>query len=90
MKLEILENKAKRLVFVLEGSTHTLYNALKDELREDENVINATYNIAHPIHSKPKFFLETKSEKPKEALEKAIKGLKKKNSDFLKAFNSMK
>jgi len=90
MKLEILENKATRLVFELVGSTHTFCNALKDELRKDEKVTVATYNIAHPLHGKPKFFVETKGEKPKEAIEKAIKGLKKKNSDFLKAFNSMK
>jgi len=91
MKINVLENKANKLTFEIEGVGHTFCNALKEELRENDKVNLATYNINHPLQGKPKFFLETeKSEKPKDALQKAVKGIKKKNAEFVKAFNSMK
>ena len=91
MEMNIIENKASKLVFELDGAGHTFCNALKDALREDDSVNVATYNITHPLQGKPKFFLETKSgTKPKDALDAAIKNLKKKNSTFLKTFDSMK
>jgi len=90
MEIIVLKNKANKLTFELEGVGHTFCNALKNELREDSNVSIATYNISHPLQAKPKFFLETSKGKPVDALQKAIKGLKKKNSEFVKEFNSMK
>jgi DNA-directed RNA polymerase subunit L len=38
MKLTIIENKAQKLVFELEGADHTLCNVLKDELKKDDSV----------------------------------------------------
>lgn len=90
MKINVLENKANKLVFELDGLGHTFCNVLKEELKENKNVEIATYNINHPLQGKPKFFLETnKSEKPKDALQKAVKSLKKKNSDLLTAFKTL-
>ena len=90
MEINVIESKATRLVFELLGSDHTFCNVLKEELKENENVTISTYNISHPLHGKPRFIIETKGEKPTEALQKAVKSLKKKNSDFQKAFDSMK
>ena len=91
MQLTILEDKAQKLVFEIEGLGHTFCNSLKEELRTNDSVTIAAYNITHPLKGKTKFFLETsKGEKPKDALDKAIKSLKKRNSEFIKAFKSMK
>lgn len=91
MKINVLESTNKKLTFVLEDAEHTFCNALKDELRSNDSVNVASYTISHPLVGKPKFIIETSgSEKPKDALDKAISGLKKKNSAFLKAFQSMK
>lgn len=90
MEIIIQENKSGKLVFELKGTTHTFCNALKEALREDDKVSNATYSISHPLQGIPKFIIETKSGNPKDALSKAIKNLKKKNADFLKAFKALK
>ncbi|PIN81490.1 hypothetical protein COV13_00935 [Candidatus Woesearchaeota archaeon CG10_big_fil_rev_8_21_14_0_10_32_9] len=91
MKINVLENTSKKLTFFLEDADHTFCNALKDELRNNDAVSVSSYNISHPLVGKPKFIVETTgSEKPKDALDKAIAGLKKKNLTFLKAFESLK
>lgn len=91
MKLIIIENKAQKLVFEIEGADHTFCNALKDELQKNDSVTVSTYTISHPLVGKPKFFLETKKgEKPSNALNKAIEGIKKNNASFLKSFNAIK
>lgn len=90
MKIEVVESTSKKLVFELEGADHTFCNALKEQLREDESVTVAAYNISHPLVGKPRFFLETKGSSPKEALDKAVGELKKKNNAFAKAFENLK
>jgi DNA-directed RNA polymerase subunit L len=91
MKLEVLESTNKKLVFELEGADHTFCNTLKDELSNDPAVTISAYNVSHPLVGKPKFFLETNKEStPKEALERAIAELKKKNNAFTKAFSALK
>ena len=91
MKINVLENTSKKLIFELEGLDHTFCNALKDELRNNPGVSIVTYSISHPLTGKPKFFIETTtSEKPMDAVEKAVADLKKKNNAFLKAFEAMK
>ena len=91
MEITITEDKVNRLVFETNDLGHTFCNALKDELRLEKGVKVATYNITHPLSGITKFFLETeKGTKPRDVLEKAVKDLKKKNNDFLKAFKSMK
>ncbi len=91
MKITTIENKAQKLVFELEGADHTLCNAIKDELNNQDDVTVATYAIDHPQRGKPKFFIETKKgTKPKDALTKATESLKKKNAAFLKSFKTIK
>jgi DNA-directed RNA polymerase subunit L len=91
MKIEVVESTNKKMVFELEGADHTFCNALKDQLSEDSAVTVSAYNISHPLVGKPKFFVETNKEStPKEALERAIAELKKKNNAFIKAFENLK
>ena len=58
MKIEVLENTSKKLVFELEGSDHTFCNALKAELNANKNVAVATYALSHPLIGKPKFLTQ--------------------------------
>lgn len=88
MNLKVLENKKKKLVISLEGESHTLCNALKDELWNDSDVDLAVYKIAHPLTSHPEMLIETKSGEPKQALSEAVKRLNKANSQASKKFES--
>ena len=91
MELTIIENKAQKIVFELKDADHTFCNALKDELRNDENVTVTTYSISHPLVGKPKFIIETKKgTKATDAVKEAVERLKKKNTAFLKNFKAMK
>jgi DNA-directed RNA polymerase subunit L len=85
MEINILEDKSKRLVFEIKGEDHTLCNALREELWNDESVTVSAYNINHPLVGIPKFIIETKADKePKKALKDALSRLKKRNSDIAK------
>lgn len=87
MEINILEDKPKRLVFELKGEDHTLCNALREELWNDESVVVSAYNIEHPLIGTPKFIIETKDKEPKKALKDAISRLKKRNSEIRKTLS---
>ncbi|HIH38183.1 DNA-directed RNA polymerase subunit L [Candidatus Woesearchaeota archaeon] len=78
MKVIIVEEGKDRLVFQIEGETHTLCNALKEELTEDKDVKVATYRQEHPLVALPEFLVETSGKPPRKALEDAVKRLKSK------------
>ena len=82
-----IENKKSRLKAEISEIDHTLLNLLVKRLQENKDVKIAVYNIEHPLTGVPKILIETSSSStPKDALEKAIKDLKKENADFQKAF----
>ena len=75
------------MIFEIKGENHTLSNLLEKELWKDEDVKAAGYNVAHPLIGIPRMVVETKGkETAREAVEDAIKRLKKQNADFQKAF----
>jgi DNA-directed RNA polymerase subunit L len=87
MEISIIEEDKKKLIFEIKAETHTLTNALEKELWKDEDVKAAGYNIAHPLIGNPRIIVETTSKKtPREAVEDAIKRLRKHNTDFQKSF----
>ena len=91
MKLKILEDKKNKIIFTIEGETHTFCNALKKELWNDSHVKVAAYNIDHPFVGKPKMVVETdSSESPKKALTEAAKRLEKNADKFKEAFSKAK
>jgi DNA-directed RNA polymerase subunit L len=91
MEINILEEKAKRLVFELKGETHTLCNALREELWNDKAITVSAYNISHPLVGIPKFIIETNGDKePKKALKDAISRLKKRNSELAAQIKKVK
>ncbi len=77
MELNLLEKKKQRLVFELPGADHTLCNALKQELWNDEEVTAATYAVKHPLKPTPRMVLETKQQEATAVLAAAIGRLKK-------------
>lgn len=86
MEIKVIEESKKKLVFEILGESHTLANLLEKELWEDKDVIAAGYHIDHPLFGVPRMVVEAPD--PRKALEKAIKRLKKKNTDFAKALKS--
>ena len=77
MEVNIIEDKKNRLVFEIKGEGHTLSNAIRKELWNDEHVNTATYAIEHPLIEVPHFVLETDGADPKKTLSAAAKRLQK-------------
>lgn len=84
MKINIIEESKNKLVFELEGETHTFCNILKSELNKVKGVEIAVYNIDHPLIGVPKFNIETKGIDPKDALKEALAEIKKLAKEFKK------
>lgn len=84
MELKVLEESGKRMVFELEGESHSFCNALKEALWKVKGVDLASYRIEHPLKGTPKFIIETKGIEPREALKKAIGELRKIGKEFKK------
>ena len=77
MELNILEEKKDKIVFELKGEGHTLSNALRKELWNDEHVKAAAYAIEHPLIDLPRIILETDGADPKKTLLAAAKRIQK-------------
>jgi DNA-directed RNA polymerase subunit L len=88
MEIKVLEEGKNRLVLEIHGEGHSLCNALKAELYNDDSVQVAGYFVEHPDKGIPKFVIETDSKKkPKQAMLDALKRLSKLNEKFLDLFN---
>lgn len=68
------------------GETHTLLNALKSTLLEDERVTIASYDIKHPDISNPVLYIRTNDIEPIIALEEAATRLGKQCAEFKRKF----
>ena len=89
MKFNVLEESKSKLVFELEGETHTFCNLLKEALQSVKGVEIATYRIDHPLIGKPEFLIETKGVEPRKALQQALKSVKKQAEEFKKEASSL-
>ncbi len=72
MELEIINQEDNKIRFELKQEDHTFANLLVDTLQDMEEVKIAQYDMKHPQISSPNIYLETKEEKPKEVLKKAV------------------
>lgn len=91
MLLTVLERKSDKLVIEVDGEGHTLCNLLEKVLLEDEEVEFASYNISHPLVSKPIITVKTRGGKsPEDALRDAIEKIlemgRNLREEFEKAF----
>ena len=76
MEITIVEEDTSRLLFEVDGMTHTLANALKFELRNDDSVKIVGYQISHPLVGIPRFVIETKKgSSARKSVEAAVKRL---------------
>lgn len=82
MKFTVVEESKDKLVFDLEGETHTFCNALKNELETVKGVDVVAYKIDHPLVGIPRFYIETKGIEPRKAIKEALKNLKKNAEEF--------
>lgn len=86
--IKILERKNKKLRIEFEGESHTLLAPLKSKLLENEDVDIATYNIEHPVLSKPVLYVKMHEGDPLEAVKLATLSLSSELEEFEKKFTA--
>lgn len=85
--MEIITNKRYEMEVLIEGETHTVCNALRKIIMEDETVKSAAYAIEHPIVGEPKLYIKAKS--PKKSLKTAAETLKERSEEFKSLIDSI-
>lgn len=91
MELKFLKDDKDVAEIEVVGEGHTLVNAIKDELCEDDKVQSAAYMVKHPLTSNPILIIRTKSGRtPKAALKNAAARLEKKTTEFEGKFKKAK
>ncbi|MEK6841197.1 MAG: DNA-directed RNA polymerase subunit L [Nanoarchaeota archaeon] len=78
MEIKILKEEKNRIELEVIGEDHTLCNAIRDELWNQEDVEISAYNVKHPLISHPVMLVELSKGDPRKALQNAVSGLKKK------------
>ena len=78
MELKFLKEEKNKIEFEIIGEDHTLCNAIRDELWNEQDVEISAYNIKHPLISNPVMLVETSKKDPKKALQNSILSLKEK------------
>ena len=86
MEIEILESDKNRLKFKIKGEDDTFCNILRKELWGDKDTEMAGYHIEHSLKDDIVFIFHSKKDVLK-ALNTAIDNIKKKNKEFLNAFD---
>jgi DNA-directed RNA polymerase subunit L len=89
--IEIITNKKLELEIIAHGESHSICNALRKLLMEDEDIEYAVYGIDHPIVGEPIMSIKAKRTKnPKKALLKASTRLKEQSEEFKKLVESIR
>jgi DNA-directed RNA polymerase subunit L len=89
MEIKVIEEGKKKMIFEVIGESHTLCNAMKDELYNDKHVNVASYMVEHPLKNIPKMIVETDGEvSPRNATIAAAQRLQKNVEKFSKAVSS--
>ncbi|KCZ70678.1 DNA-directed RNA polymerase, subunit L [Candidatus Methanoperedens nitroreducens] len=86
MELTIINKTENEINIKVAGETHTLLNALKSVLLNNEHVEIATYDIKHPTISEPVLFVRTDGADPIEVIKKASGELVKQCDEFINLF----
>lgn len=83
--IEVTHKTKLELEIITPGESHTICNALRNYLMNDEDIDYAVYGIDHPIVGEPKITIKAKRTKdPKKALLKAATQLKEDSQEFKK------
>lgn len=82
-----MEKKDNDLRVEIEGEGHTLCNAIKSILFEDEALVFAGYRIEHALLSKPILYIKTDGKKdPLVLLNETLKKLVERAEEFKEKF----
>jgi len=88
--IEILNSTKLELELMIPGESHTICNALRKILMEDDEIDYAVYGIDHPLIGEPKITIKAKRTKnPKKALLRASTKLKEQSEEFKKLVASI-
>ncbi len=87
MELKKIKEDKNTLLLEIGKETMTITNALREELWNDSNVIEAAQIREHPYLSEPKIFVKMTKDSSKLAIEKAAKRISKKSKEFEDEFN---
>ena len=87
MEIKILNEDKNRIEFEVIGEDHTLCNAVRNELWNQNNVNVSAYNIKHPLVSNPIMLVEVSKGDPKTALNSAVSSLKKQIKELKDIFS---
>lgn len=88
--IEILNSTKLELELMIPGESHTICNALRKILMEDDEIDYAVYGIDHPLIGEPKITIKAKRTKnPKKALLRASTKLKEQSQEFKKLVESI-
>lgn len=88
--IEILKSTKLELELMIPGESHTICNALRKILMEDEEIDYAVYGIDHPLIGEPIITIKAKRTKdPKKSLLRASNKLKDQSEEFKKLIESM-
>jgi len=88
--IKILKSTKLELELSIPGESHTICNAIRKNLMEDEDVEYAVYGIDHPLIGEPTITIKVKRTKdPKKALLKASNVLKEQSEEFKKLIESI-
>lgn len=88
--IEILKSTKLELELMIPGESHTICNALRKILMEDEEIDYAVYGIDHPLIGEPIITIKAKRTKdPKKSLLRASNKLKDQSDEFKKLIESM-
>ncbi|QQG38452.1 MAG: DNA-directed RNA polymerase subunit L [Candidatus Woesearchaeota archaeon] len=91
MEVQILEDSKEKLKIEVKGENHTLLNAVRKELWNDEHIKLSGYNMGHPLIPKPVLVVETDGkETARKALKDAIKRLSKSNDQLISKIKALK
>jgi len=89
MKLNLKVKEENYVELEIEGEDHTLPNALKEILLENDDVEFAAYIIEHPEATPPKLIVRAKKN-PMPLIKDAVKQLAKQAADFKAAMKKAK
>lgn len=88
MELRVVKKEDKGLVLEIQGESIGFINAIREELWNDKNVLEAAFRKEHPYLSEPKIIVKTSKGEPEAALEKACERLIEKIEEFKEKFKA--
>ena len=86
MKLTIVKKEKDFVEVEVHGEGLAFVNAIKEELWNDENVVEAATIREHPYLSQPKIWVKVKKGDPIVAIKRAVKRLKEKIEELEKRY----